>query len=215
MLQIKSFVFSPIQENTYILFNEFNQCIVIDPGCYFDEEKETLKNFIQQKGLTPLMLLNTHCHLDHVFGNKFVAENYQLTVQLHEKEKLVLSYAPTAGLMYNMPFDNYAGEFIELIEGDKILLGEDELEIIEAPGHSPGSICFYCKKQGFLIGGDVLFKGSIGRTDLPMGDYETLIKNIKQKLFLLPDNVIVYSGHGDETTIGEEKNFNPFVGLQG
>ena len=212
MLQVKSFVFSPIQENTYIVFNEFNQCIVIDPGCYFDGEKETLKNFIQQKSLTPLMLLNTHCHLDHVFGNKFVAENYQLTLQLHQKEKLVLSYAPTAGLMYNMPFDNYAGEFIELKEGDKILLGEDELEIIETPGHSPGSICFYCSKQGFLIGGDVLFKGSIGRTDLPMGDYETLIKSIKQKLFLLPDNVIVYSGHGEETTIGKEKIFNPFVG---
>lgn len=215
MLQVKSFVFSPIQENTYVVFNEFNQCIVIDPGCYFDGEKETLKNFIQQKSLTPLMLLNTHCHLDHVFGNKFVAENYQLTLQLHQKEKLVLSYAPTAGLMYNMPFDNYAGEFIELKEGDKILLGEDELEIVETPGHSPGSICFYCSKQGFLIGGDVLFKGSIGRTDLPMGDYETLIKSIKQKLFLLPDNVIVYSGHGEETTIGKEKIFNPFVGSQG
>lgn len=214
MLQVKSFVFSPIQENTYIVFNEFNQCIVIDPGCYFDGEKETLKNFIQQKSLTPLMLLNTHCHLDHVFGNKFVAENYQLTLQLHQKEKLVLSYAPTAGLMYNMPFDNYAGEFIELKEGEKILIGEDELEIIETPGHSPGSICFYCSKQGFLIGGDVLFKGSIGRTDLPMGDYETLIKSIKQKLFLLPDNVIVYSGHGEETTIGKEKIFNPFVGSQ-
>ncbi|MBC7510361.1 MAG: MBL fold metallo-hydrolase [Ferruginibacter sp.] len=215
MLQVKSFVFSPIQENTYVVFNEFNQCIVIDPGCYFDGEKETLKNFIQQKSLTPLMLLNTHCHLDHVFGNKFVAENYQLTLQLHQKEKLVLSYAPTAGLMYNMPFDNYTGEFIELKEGDKILLGEDELEIVETPGHSPGSICFYCSKQGFLIGGDVLFKGSIGRTDLPMGDYETLIKSIKQKLFLLPDNVIVYSGHGEETTIGKEKIFNPFVGSQG
>lgn len=211
MLQIKSFVFSPIQENTYILFNEFNQCIVIDPGCYDDTEKETLKNFIQQKGLTPAMLLNTHCHLDHVFGNKFVAETYHLTLQLHEKEKIVLSYAPTAGLMYNMPFDNYAGDFIVLKEGDKILLGEDELEVIEAPGHSPGSICFYCRKQDFLIGGDVLFKGSIGRTDLPMGDYETLINSIKQKLFLLPDNVTVYSGHGSSTTIGEEKSGNPFL----
>ena len=211
MLQIQSFVFSPIQENTYILFNEFNQCIVIDPGCYDDTEKETLKNFIQQKGFTPIMLLNTHCHLDHVFGNKFVAETYHLTLQLHEKEKIVLSYAPTAGLMYNMPFDNYAGDFIVLKEGDKILLGEDELEIIEAPGHSPGSICFYCRKQDFLIGGDVLFKGSIGRTDLPMGDYETLINSIKQKLFVLPDNVIVYSGHGSSTTIGEEKSENPFL----
>ena len=211
MLQIKSFVFSPIQENTYILFNEFNQCIVIDPGCYFDEEKETLKNFIQQKGLTPVMLLNTHCHLDHVFGNKFVAENYQLTLQLHEKEKLVLSYAPTAGLMYNMPFDNYAGEFIELKEGDKILLGEDELEIIEAPGHSPGSICFYCRAQNFVIGGDVLFKGSIGRTDLPGGDHQTLLNSIRKKLFVLPGETVVYNGHGQPTTIGEEKRGNPFL----
>jgi hydroxyacylglutathione hydrolase len=149
MLQIQSFSFSPIQENTYILFNEFKECIIIDPGCYFDEEKETLKNFIQQKGLTPVMLLNTHCHLDHVFGNKYVAETYGLTLQLHEKEKQVLAFAPTSGLMYNMPFDNYAGEFITLKEGDKITLGQDELEVIETPGHSPGSICFYCRKQNF------------------------------------------------------------------
>lgn len=215
MLHIQSFIFSPIQENTYILFNEFKQCIIIDPGCYFDAEKKSLEKFIQLNGLTPVMLLNTHCHLDHVFGNKFVAETYQLTLQLHEKEKLVLSYASTAGLMYNMPFDNYAGEFILLKEGDKILLGADELKIIEAPGHSPGSICFYCKKQDFIIGGDVLFKGSIGRTDLPMGDHQTLINSITQKLFLLPDNVVVYSGHGSKTSIGAEKIFNPFVGSQG
>lgn len=212
MLTIKVFVFNPVAENTYIIFNEQKYAIIIDPGCYSEEEKNQLKNFLFANELNPVQLLNTHCHLDHVFGNKFVAENYQLTLQLHQKEKLVLSYAPTAGLMYNMPFDNYAGEFIELKEGDKILLGEDELEIVETPGHSPGSICFYCSKQGFLIGGDVLFKGSIGRTDLPMGDYETLIKSIKQKLFLLPDNVIVYSGHGEKTTIGKEKFFNPFVG---
>ena len=211
MLQIQSFVFSPIQENTYILFNEFNQCIVIDPGCYFDTEKETLKNFIQQNGLTPLMLLNTHCHLDHVFGNKFVAENYGLRLQLHEKEKLVLSYAPTAGLMYNMPFDNYAGEFIVLKEGDKILLGQDELEIIEAPGHSPGSICFYCRKQNFVIGGDVLFERSIGRTDLPGGDHQTLLKSIRRKLFVLPDETVVHNGHGNSTSIGAEKKHNPFL----
>ena len=211
MLQIQSFVFSPIQENTYILFNEFNQCIVIDPGCYFDSEKETLKNFIQQNGLTPLMLLNTHCHLDHVFGNKFVAENYGLRLQLHEKEKLVLSYAPTAGLMYNMPFDNYAGEFIVLKEGDKILLGQDELEIIEAPGHSPGSICFYCRKQNFVIGGDVLFERSIGRTDLPGGDHQTLLKSIRRKLFVLPDETVVHNGHGNSTSIGAEKKHNPFL----
>jgi hydroxyacylglutathione hydrolase len=211
MLQIQSFIFSPIQENTYILYNEFKQCIIIDPGCYFDEEKETLQSFISQKGLTPVMLLNTHCHLDHVFGNKFVAETYGVTLQLHEKEKAVLSFAPTSGLMYNMPFDNYTGAFIELKEGDKVLLGDDELEILETPGHSPGSICFYCRKQHFVIGGDVLFKRSIGRTDLPGGNHQTLLNSIRKKLFVLPGETLVYSGHGSPTTIGEEKMENPYL----
>jgi hydroxyacylglutathione hydrolase len=211
MLQIKSFVFSPIQENTYLLHNELKECIIIDPGCYFDDEKNVIQNFITKSGLKPKMLLNTHCHLDHVFGNKFISETYRLTLQLHEKEKHVLSFAPASGLMYNMPFDNYSGEFILLKEGDKILLGDDELEVIEAPGHSPGSICFYCKKQHFVIGGDVLFQRSIGRSDLPGGNHQTLLNSIREKLFALPDETKVYSGHGDPTTIGEEKLYNPFL----
>ena len=212
MLKIKVFTFSPIQENTYVVYNEKNECIIIDPGCYFPEEQEELQAFINKNGLIPKMLLNTHCHLDHVFGNKFIAEAYDLTLRMHPKEEVVLQFAPTSGLMYEMPFDNYQGEFIFLNEGDKIVLGEDELEIIHVPGHSPGSICFYCRAQNFIIGGDVLFNGSIGRTDLPMGDYQTLITAIKQKLFALPEDVIVYSGHGPETTIGNEKKSNPFVG---
>lgn len=212
MLKIKVFVFSPIQENTYVLYNEKNECIIIDPGCYFDEEKEQLAAFIKESHLTPKMLLNTHCHLDHVFGNKYVAEKYALTLQIHPLEEQMLAMATASGLMFNMPFDNYTGEFIFLKEEDKIILGENELEIIHAPGHSPGSICFYNKAQQFIIGGDVLFNGSIGRTDLPKGDHNTLIKSIKEKIFLLPDDVTVYSGHGDETTIGAEKKDNPFVG---
>ena len=211
MLKIKSFVFSPIQENTYLLYNEFNECLIIDPGCYFPEEKDELKSFITQSGLTARMLLNTHCHLDHVFGNKFIAETYELTLQLHDKEKHMLELAPTSGLMYDMPFDNYVGEYIYLKEGDIVKLGDDELKVIEAPGHSPGHICFYCAKQNFIISGDVLFNRSIGRTDLPGGNLETLLKNIREKLFVLPDETIVYSGHGPVTTIGEEKSENPFL----
>lgn len=211
MLKIKSFVFSPIQENTYLLYHEFNDCMIIDPGCYFPEEQDELKGFITQSRLKPQMLLNTHCHLDHVFGNKFIAETYGLTLHLHEKEKMLLDYAPTSGLMYNMPFDNYAGKYIYLKEGEIVKLGGDELRVIEAPGHSPGHICFYCAKQHFIISGDVLFNRSIGRTDLPGGDHQTLLKNIREKLFVLPDETVVYSGHGPETNIGDEKKYNPFL----
>lgn len=211
MLKIKSFVFSPIQENTYLLYDEFNNCAIIDPGCYFDAEKEQLVGFIKKNGLIPKMLLNTHCHLDHVFGNKHIAETFGLVAQIHEKEKSVLEFAPASGLMWDMPFDNYTGELIFLKEGDKINIGEDELNIIEAPGHSPGHICFYSLKQNFLIGGDVLFNRSIGRTDLPGGNHAQLIKNIKEKLFVLPDETVVYSGHGPATTIGEEKKENPYL----
>jgi glyoxylase-like metal-dependent hydrolase (beta-lactamase superfamily II) len=211
MLKIEVFVFSPIQENTYLLYNENKDCIIIDPGCYFQDEKEQLKSFINRYGLQPQMLLNTHCHLDHVFGNKFIAENFQLTLQLHPLEQNMLMMAPSSGLMFDLPFDNYQGEFKFLNEGDTIKLGTDVLEIIHVPGHSPGSICFYCKEQKFLIGGDVLFNGSIGRTDLPGGNFDTLITNITKKILSLPEDVTVYSGHGPITTVGIEKKSNPFL----
>jgi glyoxylase-like metal-dependent hydrolase (beta-lactamase superfamily II) len=212
MLQIKVLTFNPVQENTYVLYNEFNECIIIDPGCYYDYEKEELKAFINHNGLTPKRLLNTHCHLDHVFGNKFIAEEYGMMLHLHKNEEALLEMAPASGLMFNLPFDNYKGEFSFLKEGDIISLRDDKLEVIEASGHSPGSICFYCEKQKFIIGGDVLFQNSIGRTDLPGGNHEDLIKNIKEKLFKLPLDVKVYPGHGPATTIGEEIRSNPFLG---
>jgi glyoxylase-like metal-dependent hydrolase (beta-lactamase superfamily II) len=211
MLQIKSFEFSPIQENTYILYNEFNDCIIIDPGCYFEEEKEGLSRFIEEAGLKPVMLINTHCHLDHVFGNKYVAEKYGLTLQIHEGEKKVLDFAPASGLMYNMPFDNYAGDFNYLKEGDIVTLGHDKLQVLFTPGHSPASLSFYCKENSFVISGDVLFYRSIGRTDLPGGDFDTLVNSIRTKFFVLPGETKVYSGHGPVTTIGEEKRENPFL----
>ncbi len=212
MFQIKVFTFNPVQENTYLLYNEHNECIIIDPGCYYDLEKEELKSFINLNKLEPKILLNTHCHLDHVFGNKFTAEEYNLTLKTHPLEKSILELAPASGLMFNLPFDNYQGEIIYLKEGDIVSLREDELEVIHAPGHSPGSICFYCAKQKFIIGGDVLFQNSIGRTDLPYGSHEDLVRNIKEKLFKLPEDVKVYPGHGPATTIEEEMKGNPYLG---
>ena len=211
MFQVKSFTFNPVQENTYLLYNEHKECIIIDPGCYYEHEKEELKSFINLNKLQPKFLLNTHCHLDHVFGNKFIAEEYKITLNSHPLEKKLLEMAPASGLMFNLPFDNYQGEVNYLEEGDKIFLGDDELEVIHAPGHSPGSICFYCKKQHFIIGGDVLFYNSIGRTDLPGGNHEHLISSIKEKLFKLPGDTKVYSGHGSTTTIGAEIKENPYL----
>ncbi len=211
MLKIKSFEFSPIQENTYLVYNEFNDCAIIDPGCYFDDEKDTLAEYIEKMGLKPRMLLNTHCHLDHVFGNKFIAEKYGLKLHMHVDEKPVLAFAAASGLMYNLPFDNYSGECVYIKENEVIKIGNDVLKIILTPGHSPGSVSFYCEKDKFVISGDALFSRSIGRTDLPMGDHETLLKSIREQLFVLPEDTKVYSGHGPVTSIGEEKRENPFM----
>ena len=211
MFTIKSFQFSPIVENTYLLYNEFNDCVIIDPGCYYDAEKVVLVSFIEDKKLKPTMLLNTHCHLDHVFGNKFIAEKYNLTLQMHKNEEPVLAFAVTSGLMYNLPFDNYEGDFIFLNDGDTIQLGKDELKVLLTSGHSPGSISFYCAKQNFVIAGDVLFKNSVGRSDLPGGNHEQLIKGIKEKLLTLPNNTIVYNGHGEATMVGIERVENAYL----
>ena len=211
MLEVKRFVFSPVEENTYVLYNEARDCFIIDPGCYFGNERKELKDFIDEFSLRPKYLLNTHCHLDHVFGEKFVADTWKLIPHLHKNEKEMLELSPIAVLRWNLPFDCYKGQLDYVTEGDKIRLGEDELKVIYVPGHSPGHICFYCEAQQFIIGGDVLFRQSIGRTDLPGGDFDTLINNIRQKLFVLPNEVIVYPGHGPETTIGFEKENNPFL----
>lgn len=214
MLSVKSFTFSPVQENTYILYNEQKQCCIIDPGCYFPGERDELKTGIERTGLTPVLLLNTHCHLDHVFGNKFVHDTWGLPLHLHPREKQVLDFAPQAGIMWQLPFDHYEGPLVYLKEGEKIRIREDELEIRWVPGHSPGSVAFYHEAGGFIIGGDVLFSGSVGRTDLPGGDFETLANSIRTQFFTLPDDTKVYSGHGPVTNIGYEKMNNPFVKLQ-
>ncbi|MBC7949052.1 MAG: MBL fold metallo-hydrolase [Chitinophagaceae bacterium] len=211
MLSVKAFTFNPVQENTYVLYNEKKECCIIDPGCYFPEEKEELKAAIATAGWKPVLLLNTHCHLDHVFGNQFVYETWGLPLHLHEKEKPVLDFAPQSGEMWQMPVDNFEGPLIYIKEGSTIAVGADLLEIRFTPGHSPGSISFYHAPGGFVIGGDVLFQMSIGRTDLPGGDFQTLVTSIKTQLFTLPDETKVYSGHGPMTTVGSEKRGNPFL----
>lgn len=211
MLQIAMFTFSPIQENTYLLYNESGAAVLIDPGCYFQEEKEQLADYIEAKNLKLEFLLQTHCHLDHVFGLKWAADKWGLLPQIHRNEEMVLQFAPASGNMWNLPFDSYSGPLQWLTAGQRIALGSDELQVLFAPGHSPGHVCFYCAAQGFVIGGDVLFQRSIGRTDLPGGNHQVLLESIREQLFSLPDDTIVYPGHGDATTIGEEKKFNPFL----
>ena len=211
MLNVQTFTFNPVQENTYLVYNDAKLCCIIDPGCYFAGEEQQLADFIAQHGLKPVYLLNTHCHLDHIFGNRFVQKQYGLPLHLHRMEKPVLDRGPESGKLWQMPFDNFDGEFKYIDEGDQIQLGNDRLDVLFTPGHSPGHIAFYSKDGKFIISGDVLFNGSVGRTDLPGGDFTLLEESIKTKLYTLPEDVVVYPGHGDTTTIGDEIKTNPFV----
>jgi hydroxyacylglutathione hydrolase len=211
MLHVKVFLFNPVQENTYLIYNEEKECIIIDPGCYYENEQEVLTGFIEENRLKPVLLLNTHCHLDHVFGNKFISQKYDLILHIHPLEKKMLELAPASGLMWNMPFDNYQGELEYLVPGRPIMLGNDEIQVLFTPGHSPGSVSFYSLGNGFVISGDVLFRESIGRTDLPGGDFSVLSRSIIDQLYSLPGETIVYSGHGPSTSIDWEKSHNPYV----
>jgi hydroxyacylglutathione hydrolase len=211
MISIQSFVFGPFQENTYILFDETKNCIIIDPGCYDTRERSILESFIRDNKLQPVKLLNTHCHLDHVFGNGFVAEKYNLQLEINKNDQVVLDAYLLMANMYNLNAEPSPQPAVYLNEGDVITFGNSSLEIVFTPGHSPGSITFYNAEQKFMIAGDVLFSGSIGRTDLPGGDYDTLIASIKNKLLPLGDDYKVYNGHGPFTTIGVERKSNPFL----
>ncbi len=212
MADVAEFTFNPFQENTYILYDDTKECIIVDPGCFTPAEKRELTTFIESAGLRPVKLINTHCHIDHILGNKFVADTYNLSLEIHSGELPVLERGPMVSQMYGIPYTEHSpmpGAFIE--EGDIVKFGKTELEAILTPGHSPASLSFFCKESNFIIAGDALFYGSIGRTDLPGGDFNTLITSIKTKLFALPDDAKVFSGHGPSTTIGFEKKNNPFL----
>lgn len=211
MIQIQAFTFNAFAENMYLLFDESKECIVIDPGCHSKEEENILVNFIANNELKIVQLLNTHCHIDHVFGNQFIKDKYQVELKIHSKDLPVLESCATVAQMYGIQgfVPSGADSFFE--EGDKVTFGNSELDIIFVPGHAPGHVAFVSHAQKFVIGGDVLFQGSIGRTDLPGGDFNTLISSIKNKFFPLGDDYTVYSGHGPETTIGFERLNNPFL----
>lgn len=211
MFKLYSFTFGPFQENTYLLANENNDAIIIDPGMYFEQERTQLKTFIEKEKLQPKQLILTHAHIDHIFGLKWVNEQYGLEPYMHANEQAILDNAKNTGLKYGLAIEEYEGKVHFLTEEDTVKLGDDELTILFVPGHSPGSITFYNAAQDFLIAGDTLFQESIGRTDLPFGDHEQLVSHIKTKLFSLPDQTKVYPGHGSHTTIAHEKNANSFL----
>lgn len=211
MIHVASFTFNPFQENSYVLYDETKECIIIDPGCYTDNERKQLKSFIAKEGLKPVRLINTHCHLDHICGNAFIAKEYGLKLEAHEGEKVVLDASVDHGKMYGFVFEPSPAIENYLKEGEKITFGNSELDILYTPGHSPASISFYSAKDNFVIAGDVLFFMGIGRTDLPGGSHQTLLDSIRRELFTLPDETAVYNGHGQKTSIGFEKANNPFL----
>lgn len=216
MINVQKFVFSGFQENTYLLIDETTRkAIIIDPGCYSSIEKQEFSDFIVNNEIQPERLVNTHYHLDHIFGNKFVSEKWNLKVEGSEEDLPTLRMAPQAASMYGFNgFEDSPEPEIFHYEGDVITLGDSELEVVSVPGHSVGHIAFICHEQKFVIGGDVLFHRSIGRYDLPGGDFDTLKDSILNKFYTLPDDYLVYSGHGSETVIGEEKMHNPFVSIR-
>ncbi len=210
MLYLKSFCFNPFQQNTYLVYNDNGDAFIIDPGNFTSSENEELKKFISDKKLTLKRLLLTHAHIDHILGNRFIFDNYGLLPEVHKAELFFIEKMAHSSEMYGIKSDLSPMPEKYINEGDKITLGEYTFECLFTPGHSPGSISFYNAQNKILISGDVLFSGSIGRTDLPLSDHDAIIKSITEKLFVLPDDVKVYSGHGAPTTIGVEKEYNPF-----
>lgn len=212
MITVENLVFNHWQENTYILHDETGEAVVIDCGCYFKEEGDKLFAFLKEKGLKLVMLLNTHLHIDHVLGNHFVLDEYKLLTQAHADDDFLLgetmNYAFRLGLE-GVEHPPKVGHYLK--DGDMVHFGNSQLKVLHVPGHSPGGICFYNEEQEFVIAGDVLFFESIGRTDLPYGDYEQLMGGIKEKLLVLDDHVKVFPGHGPSTSIGHERKHNVFL----
>ncbi|MDD2984230.1 MAG: MBL fold metallo-hydrolase [Crocinitomicaceae bacterium] len=212
MVHVQGFTFNPFQENSYIVYNDQKEAVIIDPGCYTREEQAFFLEYIQSNGLKPLALLNTHCHIDHILGNAFVLRNFELDFYAHELDLPTLQMGELSAKMYGMSEYETSPKPTKFIQDKEVLqFGNIQLDVIFGPGHAPGHVAFYNAASNILLGGDILFKGSFGRYDLPGGSLEVLKKSITERLFTLPENTVVYSGHGPATSIGEEKSTNPIL----
>jgi glyoxylase-like metal-dependent hydrolase (beta-lactamase superfamily II) len=211
MIKIEKFVFNNFQVNTYILYDETNEAIIIDPACDNETEVGRIKEFISLNNLSLKLIANTHGHIDHILGVKAVSEEFSVPFYLHEGDNFLLATSIDSAEVFGFNLNENPLPDKNINESDFIKFGNSSLQIIHVPGHSPGSLVYYSERDSFIIVGDVLFNGSIGRTDLPGGNYETLIKGIKEKLLILPNATLVYTGHGNHTTIGQEYDTNPFL----
>jgi hydroxyacylglutathione hydrolase len=211
MIKVQKFVFNPFSENSFLLYDETGECVLADMGSYTVDEKKKVLYFIENNRLKPVMIVNTHCHVDHVLGNSFFKNKFKIINAAHADDEFLLENAVETGRIFGLEVEAPPKSDVYLQEGKRLSFGNSFLEVLHVPGHSPGSVALYSKDDNFILTGDVLFNGSIGRTDLPGGDYDTLIRSIREKLLELPDDVLVYCGHGAETTIGEEKVSNPFL----
>ncbi len=211
MLKVFKHTFNPFQENTFVITDETRECVIIDPGCNNETERQQLVQTIVAHGLNPVKLLNTHCHIDHFPGNKFVCDTYALLPEFHSLELEVMYRALDYQGLFGFNIEASPEPVNFLDEGDTVKFGNTELKVFFTPGHSPGSIAFYSDKDKVLIAGDVIFRGSVGRYDLPGADGQTLFNSIQSKIMSLPDDVKIYSGHGPETTVGHERKSNPFM----
>lgn len=211
MIQIKTFYFNDLRECTYVLWDDTNECVIIDPGCHTDSEKERLEKFIEESTLKPVKLLNTHGHFDHIMGNAFVTKRWSLKTHIHPYDKPHLERAVTHSEMFGYSIEQPPLDTIDIEEGDIIDFGNSHLNVMYTPGHTRGGVCFYNNEDKIVITGDALFSGSIGRTDLPGGDYDQLMNSLLNKIVKLGDDFRVYPGHGPYTTIGKELASNPFL----
>lgn len=213
MLSIETFTFNPFQENTYVLYDETGEAMIVDAGCYDRDEEKELSDFIESKKLKVKALINTHSHIDHILGAYYVTDKYKVPLFIHPKDEQTLRSGKVVSTMYGIDHFNEVLASGYLSEDKSVKFGNQSFDVLFLPGHAPGHVGFYHREKKVLIGGDVLFNRSIGRTDLPGGDYDTLIESIHKKIFTLPDDVVVYPGHGPTTTVKQEKVENPFCAL--